>query len=136
MGVGMSVLSEKLGIASDRVPDGPVVVRLVGALGAAGAARLIEAITLLDPHAGDRVVLHLDDETFLDPAGVGALCYAEAFVRARGGLFAISTGSPRVHAMLELAGLGRWCEADDTRQTPEAGSDGGTHRPRPPAVPR
>ena len=45
----MSDLLEKLGIAGHRFPDGPVTVRLVGALDAAGATRLIEAIQCLIP---------------------------------------------------------------------------------------
>jgi hypothetical protein len=48
----MPELSEKLGVASHRLPDGRVAVRLVGALDDAGAARLIDATTRLDPGAG------------------------------------------------------------------------------------
>jgi hypothetical protein len=45
--------------------------------------------------------------TYLDAASIGAPSYAEVFVRAPGGQFDLPTPSPRVHAMLELAGLGR-----------------------------
>lgn len=133
----MSELSEKLGIASHRLPDGRAAVRLGGVLDAAGAGRLIEAMTLLDPRLGDRVVLHLDDVTSLDSVSIGALCYAEASARVRGGLFAVSTCSPRVHAMLELAGLGSGCNGDDhNRQTVEPDNDAQTHRAPQPAVAR
>jgi anti-anti-sigma factor len=133
----MSELSEKLAIASHRLPDGRVTVRMAGVLDAAGAARLIDATTRIDPRAGDRVVVHLDAASSLDAAGIGALCYAEAFVRARGGRFAISAPSRRVHATLEIAGLGRCCTAaDDTGETPEADRRNQNHRAHQPAVPR
>jgi anti-anti-sigma factor len=111
---------------------------MAGPLDAAGAARLIDATTRIDPRAGDRVVVHLDAASSLDAAGIGALCYAEAFVRARGGgRFAISTPSRGVHATLELAGLGRCCTAvDDTGLRPEADRRNQTHRAPQPAVPR
>ena len=117
----MSGLSEKLAIATFRWSDRSVVVRLVGALDAAGAGRLIDEATQIDPGAGDRVVLHLHDVTFLDSAGIGALCYTEAFVKARGGEFAISTTSPHIRALLDVAGLGRYCSPDDeARGAPES----------------
>lgn len=87
----MSDLSERLGIITYRSPSGRVVVQMVGTLDPAGGARLIDEMTLLDTGAGDRVVVDMQDVTFLDCAGIGALCYLEA----RGGNFEISSPSPR-----------------------------------------
>ena len=91
----MSDLSEILGVATYRWPNGLVVVRLVGALDVLGAARLIDETTRIDPVAGEHLVVHMQDVTFLDSAGIGALFYTEAFVKARGGHFTISTPNPR-----------------------------------------
>jgi anti-anti-sigma factor len=102
----MSDLSEKVGVATYRSLGGPVVVRLVGALDAAAAGRLIDEAAKIDPGVGDRVELHMQDVTFLDSAGIGALCYLEAFVKVRGGDFAISAPSPPIRAVLESAGFG------------------------------
>ena len=113
----MSDLSEKLGVATYRGADALVVIRLVGSLDAAGAARLMDEATRADPGAGDRVVVHLEDVTFLDSAGIGGLCYTEAFVKARGGDFAISAPGPRICGVLELAGLGRYLGAAEEAAT-------------------
>jgi anti-anti-sigma factor len=102
----MSALSEKLGVVTYHGPAALVVIRLAGSLDAAGALR--DEVTRADPAAGDRVVVHLEGVTFLDSAGIGALCYTEAFVKARGGDFAVSAPGPRICAVLELAGLGRY----------------------------
>ena len=115
----MSDLSETLGIATYRWPNSRVVVRLVGALDVAGAARLIDETTRIDPVAGDHLVVHMQDVPFLDSAGVGALYYTEAFVKARGGDFAISTPNPRVRALLGSAGFGGSLHGDAS-PTPES----------------
>jgi anti-anti-sigma factor len=107
----MSALSEQLDVATYHGPDGLVVIRLAGSLDAAGAVRLMDETTRADPAAGDRVVVHLEDVTFLDSAGIHALCYTEAFVKARGGDFAVTAPGPRICALLELAGLGRYLGA-------------------------
>src|SRR4051794_1619122 len=103
----MSDLSEELGVATYRGSGGRAVIRVVGALDVAGAGRLIDETTRLDPGVGDRVVVDLRAVTFIDSAGLGALCYGEAFVKARGGGFAIAAPGPRTRAVLELAGLDR-----------------------------
>jgi anti-anti-sigma factor len=118
----MSNLSEKLDVATSRGADA-LVIRLVGPLDAAGAARLIDEATRADPAAGDRVVVHLQDVTFLDSAGIGALCYTEAFAKARGGDFAIAAPGPRIGAVLEAAGLGRYLDAIRALHTPEHDDD-------------
>jgi anti-anti-sigma factor len=131
----MSELSERLGITIDRSPNGRVVVRLVGALDVAGAARRIDETTRLDPGAGDRVVLQLHDGMYLDSTGVGALCHAAAFVKARGGNFEICTPRQRSRAGLEVAGLTRYCNPDvGDERAPEPGRH--RHRAQQPAVPR
>lgn len=116
----MSDLSQTLGIAISRWPIGRVIVRLDGALDAVGAHELIDAATGIDPGPGDRVVLQLQDVTFLDSAGIGALCYTETFVRARGGQFVIAAPGARAFAMLESAGLGRFCVHDDEARRPQS----------------
>jgi anti-anti-sigma regulatory factor len=103
-GTEMSDLSELLGIAIHRWPNGPVVIRLAGSLDADGAARLIEAMSSLETGIGDRVALHAD-VGHVDAAGVGALFYADAYVRARGGVLEI-VPSPAVRAALEGESVG------------------------------
>ena len=98
-------LSEMLGIVTNHPPDGRIVIRLVGALDAAGASRLMDETDHIDPHVDDEIALHLEDVTFIDAAGVGALCYLDAFVRARRGELVIGSPSRRVKAVLEAVGL-------------------------------
>ncbi len=114
----MSDLSEKLGIATYRWPSGEVVVRLVGALDAAGADRLIDESTQIDLGPGDRVRLHMQDVTFLDSIGIGSLCYIEAFVHARRRLRDLGTWSTHAHAARE-----RWARPllQARRRTPPTG---------------
>jgi len=115
----MSDLSGTLGVATYQGSGDRAVIRVVGALDIVGAGRLIDETTLLDPGVGDRVVVDLDEVTLIDSAGIGALCYGEAFVEARRGAFAIAAPSPRTRAELELAGLDRCCTpADEARRTP------------------
>jgi len=86
----MSEQWKSLGVTSYRLLRGDVVVRLAGALDSASTPHLMDEMAAVDPRAGDRVVLHLADVTSLDSAGVGALFYLEAFVRARRGRLVIS----------------------------------------------
>jgi anti-anti-sigma factor len=129
----MSELSEKLRVTTCRGSYGTVLVGLAGALDAAGAGGLIDEVTQIEPGAGDRVVLQLRDVTFLDSAGIGALCYAEAFVNARGGAFTIATPRPHIRTLLKLAGLGHCCPPDDDGPRVPVGSR--THLDRPYAHP-
>jgi anti-anti-sigma factor len=101
----MAELSEMLGIATYQWPDGRIVIRLVGELDASGAPRLIDETGRVDPHVGDRVVLHLADVTLIDAAAIGALCYVDAFVRSRQGDLMFDSPSWKVRADLEAAGL-------------------------------
>lgn len=81
---------ERSGVSSYRVRDRDVVVRLMGPLDATSKPLLMDEMAVVDPRAGDRVVLHLADVTVLDSTGVGALFYLEAFVRARHGRLMLS----------------------------------------------
>jgi anti-anti-sigma factor len=117
----MSDLSEQLGIATDRRPNGAVVIRLAGSLDAAGSEALIGETAQLDAHRGDDVVVRLDEVTCVDAAGIGALFYLEAFVRARGGRFILAAPPPHVGPILAAAGLGRHVRpSDDGAATIEA----------------
>ncbi len=101
----MSELSEKLGIASYRGPNACTVIRLVGPLDGPGGARLIDEAERIDAGPGDRVILHLDDVTSVDDAGIRALLEVEALVTGLKGDFAISVPDPAVREHLERAGL-------------------------------
>ncbi len=101
----MSELSEKLGIASYRGANACTVIRLVGPLDGPGGIRLIDEAERIDAGPGDRVIVHLDDVTSVDDAGIRALLEIEALVTARDGDFAISVPDPGVRGHLERAGL-------------------------------
>jgi anti-anti-sigma regulatory factor len=99
----MSEVSETLRIAAHTGLHGRIGLSLVGALDVAGAAILMNETNRRAPGPGDHVVAHLEDLTVLEPAGINALLYAEAFVRSRGGRLAISSANPEVTVSLVLA---------------------------------
>ena len=101
----MSELSEKLGIAGYRGAYVCTVIRLVGPLDGPGGIRLIEEAERVDAGSGDRVIVHLDDVTTVDDAGIRARLEVEALDSARDGNFAISVPDPGVRGHLERAGL-------------------------------
>jgi anti-anti-sigma factor len=103
----MSDVPETLRITTHTGLHGRIGLSLVGALDVPGAAILMEETNRRAPGPGDRVVVHLEDVTVLEPAGINALLYAEAFVRSRRGQLAISSSNPEVTASLVLAGLDR-----------------------------
>jgi anti-anti-sigma regulatory factor len=114
----MSDLSELLGIASDHWPNGLVVMRLVGPLNATGSARLMDETNRLNLVGGDTLVIRLEDVTCVDPAGVGALAYAEAFARVRGGRFLLWSPRAEVRAALRAAGIDAESDTDEEWVTP------------------
>ena len=103
----MSYLSEQLGIATDRQTSGRVVIRSAGSLDGPGSEALIEETAQIDPHRGDHVVVRLDQVSCVDAAGIGALYYLEAFVKARGGRFVIDAPRGQIRSILDAAGLAR-----------------------------
>ena len=80
----MSLVTEPLRIRMHTGLHGRIGMRLIGPLDASGATVLMEESSRRGPGPGDNLVLHLEDVTVLEPAGVNALAYVEAFVRARG----------------------------------------------------
>ena len=81
------------------------MIRLVGPLDGPGGARLIEEAERIDAGPGDRVIVHLDDVTSVDDAGIRALLEVETLVRSRDADFAISVPDPGVREHLERGGL-------------------------------
>jgi anti-anti-sigma regulatory factor len=103
----ISEVPEPLRITTHTGLHGRIGLSLVGALDVPGAAILMEETNRRAPGPGDHVVVHLEDVTVLEPAGINALLYAEAFVRSRGGQLGITASDPEVTANLMLAGLDR-----------------------------
>jgi anti-anti-sigma factor len=122
-----SEVPETLRITTHTGLHGRIGLRLVGALDVPGAAILMEETNRRAPGPGDHVVVRLEDVTVLEPAGINALLYAEAFVHSRGGQLAISSSKPEVTASLVLAGLDRLLLGADKPPT-------GDHKPSSPAA--
>jgi anti-anti-sigma regulatory factor len=122
-----SEMSQTLRITAHTGLHGRIGLSLVGALDVPGAAILMEATNRRAPGPGDQVVVHLEYVTVLEPAGINALLYAEAFVRSRGGQLAISSSNPEVTASLVRAGLDRLLIGADNAPT-------GHHKPSSPAA--
>jgi anti-anti-sigma regulatory factor len=108
----MSVVTETLRIRTHTGLHGRIGMRLIGPLDTAGANVLKEETARRAPGPGDHVVLHLEDVTVLEPAGVNAIAYVEAFVRARGCHVTIGSSTPAVTASLGLAGMERLLDRD------------------------
>ena len=110
----MPDLSETLGIATYRKSESRIVIRLNGPLDNANASRLMDELAEADPYVRDLVELDLEDVTSIDSTGIGALIYAEAFVRARHTGFSVSNSNRSVIAAFELAGLDHPDRTSDT----------------------
>jgi anti-anti-sigma factor len=103
----MSLMMDTLRIRTHTGLHGRIGMRLIGPLDARGATVLMEETSRRLPGPGDSIVLRLEDVTVLEPAGVNALAYVEAFVRARGCQLTIASSNPEVSAGLGLAGMER-----------------------------
>ena len=55
----------------------------------------------------ERVVVHLDEVTFMDSTGLGVLVGAHKAQQARGGVFELVCSEPRMLRLIELTGLDR-----------------------------
>jgi len=101
----MSDLSGILGGAVYQRPNERVVIRLVGSLDAAGAVRLVDAVTAIELTGGD-MAIHVDAVDLLDSAGIRALFHAEALVRVHGGRVVLVSPSRGVRLALEDEAVG------------------------------
>ena len=114
----MSDLSKQLGIVTSRQPGGRVVIRLAGILDGAGRTRVIEESAQVDLQAGDHVVVRLNDVTYLDSSGVGALYYLRALARVRGCSLELVAPHHQIRGVLESDELARdLCALDSPAQT-------------------
>src|SRR4051794_28025263 len=114
----MSDLSDILGIAVYHRPDGTVVIRLVGSLDAAGAARLVHVVASSEPTGGGDLALHVEAVESLDSAGIRALFHAEALVRVNGGRLVLVSPSRGVQLGLEEAAVERHFEVESETAGP------------------
>jgi anti-anti-sigma factor len=103
----MALVTEALRIRTHTGLHGRIAMRLIGPLDTHGATVLMDETSRRAPGPGDHLVLHLEDVTVLEPAGVNALAYVEAFVRARGCHVTIASSNPEVTAGLSLGGMER-----------------------------
>jgi anti-anti-sigma factor len=108
----MTLVTGTLRIRTSTGLHGRIGMRLIGPLDAVGATVLIDEISRRGPGPGDHLVLHLEDVTVLEPAGVNALAYVEAFVRSRGGHVSICASNTEITQALELAGMERLLVGD------------------------
>lgn len=85
--------------------DGGQVLTLVGELDASTLPTLA-AQWLGEP--GSLVVLDLQQLTFIDSSGLGAIHAARQHVTNDGGMLVVSRPNPTVHRVLEITGLDIW----------------------------
>jgi anti-sigma B factor antagonist len=71
------------------------------------AARLQERLDEVVGQGEDRVVVHLDDVTFLDATGLGVLVGAHSTQRAGGGSLELVCSNARLLRILGVTGLDR-----------------------------
>jgi anti-sigma B factor antagonist len=86
--------------------DGGVVVRVVGELDLATAPEVQHRLAGLALAAERRVVLDVQDVTFLSAAGVRVLLDAHDRVAAHGGRLVLRSPSRLVQRVLQAAGVG------------------------------
>jgi anti-anti-sigma regulatory factor len=103
----MTLVTGTLQIRTSTGLHGRIGMRLIGPLDAGGATVLIDEISRRGPGPGDHLVLHLEDVTILEPTGVNALAYVEAFVRSRGGQVSVRGSNAGITHALALAGMER-----------------------------
>lgn len=100
-----------------------VTVRLVGDIDLAAQDQVL---ALLEPaacraaHAGEDLVVDLDEVTFLDSTGIACLVRARRQLRD-GASLVLTRPSEAVRRVLEISGLGELCRIDDRSDGDERG---------------
>jgi len=87
------------------VVDGTTVLAPVGDLDLGSAPELRAALSPVFESEGPHLLLDLSGVGFMDSTGVGVLVNALNRVRERGGACAFCGVTPRVHRILQIAGL-------------------------------
>jgi anti-sigma B factor antagonist len=96
----------QLSIGSRAGSDGARILAVGGDLDLATSARLLDAVTVALDDGATTVVLDLDEMTFVDSTGLGALvtCVKRAHERERGLAIVVPEDSPLTR-LLALTGL-------------------------------
>lgn len=85
--------------------EGWTVVVLAGEVALALAPALRESLATLISEGRTRIVLDLDQVTFMDSAGLGVMVYGMRRAEARGGRLRLAGPGCQVRRLLELTGL-------------------------------
>ena len=91
--------------AVDTNADGIAVVTPKGRLNMAAARRLKEVLDGLVGEGSTRIVVDMDETTFLDSSGLGALIAGLKAARQAGGDLRIARPTPAVLSVFELTNL-------------------------------
>ena len=92
------------------------VVAPSGEIDAATCAQLAEQLTA---PPGSRLVVDLDQVTFLDSSGLGTLHRARQRALEVGGDLVVTRPTPFVFRVLEITGLDAWVREWEPRWTPQ-----------------
>lgn len=100
--------------AVETTPEGIGVVRPRGRLNMSSARRLKEVLDELVAAGTTRIVVDMDETTFLDSSGLGALIAGLKAARQAGGDLRIARPTEAVRTVFGLTNLDRVLKARDT----------------------
>lgn len=110
---GLGAGPDGFSLSSSR-EDGVVIVGISGELDCVTAPILEERLQdLLADQGNLRVVLDLEEMTFVDSSGLSVLVAAYQGLRARGGQLSLRRPGPSTQRVFEITGLNRVLPTDD-----------------------
>jgi anti-sigma B factor antagonist len=90
-----------------------VVLELAGELDVTTAPKLEQALSELDSEAHNRVLLDLNELSFVDSAGVSVLIKAKKEAEAKGRELVLQRPTAQVHRVFALVGMVDWLVFED-----------------------
>lgn len=98
----------------ERIVDGVTILDLDGRLTYSAGTEMSRRLHTLATQTPHRIVLNLENVSYIDSAGLGAMVAAFTAVKQRGGLLKFLNPSARSLHLLEITGLDKLIETFDS----------------------